>query len=220
MRINRYISTSIGISRRKADHLIKNKMIIINDQVAELNSQVNSNDQVKYNNKVIQLPDLKTIIVNKPTGFVVSRNGQGSKTIYDLIPKKYHSLKPIGRLDKDSSGLLILTNDGLFANQLLHPSNLKLKQYIVELDRQLAKTDEIKLESGVELEDGLSYLKVKPTNRLRVVEVALFEGRNRQIRRTFEKLGYQVKSLNRTKFGKYTLNSLKLGEYKEINSND
>jgi 23S rRNA pseudouridine2605 synthase len=134
MRINAFIALATGLSRRKADDLIKLGMVVVNSQVAELGLQVQPNDRVLLDNKILTLPDkITTVILNKPVGFVVSRKGQGAKTIYDLLPKRFSELKPIGRLDKESSGLIMLTNDGHLANSLSHPTKSKTKTYLVTL---------------------------------------------------------------------------------------
>jgi 23S rRNA pseudouridine2605 synthase len=156
---------------------------------------------------------LITILLNKPTGYVCSRNGQGSKTIYELVPEDLHHLKPVGRLDKDSSGLLLMTNDGHLANDLTHPSHQKQKVYLVELDRQLSPEDAKQIESGINLEDGLSQLNLKQLSG-GIIEVKIYEGRNRQIRRTFAAVDYKVEKLHRTHFGNYSLKLLPSGKWK------
>ena len=162
-------------------------------------------------------PQRVLLMLNKPAGYVCSRNGQGSKTVYDLLPKKYHYLKTIGRLDKDSSGLLLLTNDGELANKLTHPRYQKSKVYEVSLNKELKSSDQSKLQKGVSLDNGLSrfsYIKSTSANKY---EVTLSEGRNRQIRRTFEAIGYRVSKLHRTDFGSYSLGGLPIRQYNEQN---
>jgi 23S rRNA pseudouridine2605 synthase len=143
--------------------------------------------------------------LNKPAGYVCSREGQGGKTVYDLMPQKYHRLKTVGRLDKDTSGLLLLTDDGELANRLTHPSFQKEKVYVAGLNKNLAPEDKRKLLTGVNLADGLSkFINVTDCSNS-IYEVIISEGRNRQIRRTFDALGYKVTSLNRNKFAEYIL---------------
>ena len=151
---------------------------------------------------------------NKPVGYVCSRRPQGSApTLYDLLPQKYHHLKTVGRLDKDSSGLILLTNDGDFAFQLTHPKFRKSKVYEVNLDHPLEPLHQQMISDyGVELPDGLSKFKVIKTALQTQYIVVLTEGRNRQIRRTFASLGYKVTRLHRTQFGKYELGNLKSGK--------
>jgi 23S rRNA pseudouridine2605 synthase len=216
MRLNQYIALHTGISRRSADRLIKEGRVIVNGQTPLIGHDVSEHDKVEVSGlKIKHKVKLITILLNKPTGYVCSRNGQGSKTIYELIPEELHHLKPVGRLDKDSSGLLLMTNDGHLANELTHPSHQKQKIYLVELDKQLSPEDSKKIESGINLEDGLSQLNLKQL-RGGIIEVKIYEGRNRQIRRTFAALGYKVTNLHRTHFGNFTLRLLPSGKWKNI----
>jgi 23S rRNA pseudouridine2605 synthase len=172
---------------------------------------------VHLNGSNLQLPASKTVLLNKPAGFVCSRNGQGSPTIYQLLPAKLHSLKPVGRLDKDSSGLLLLTNDGDLANRLTHPRYQKTKVYQVQLDRPLAVTDQRAIQQGIKLEDGSSHLSLKRQGSTgQRWQITMQEGRNRQIRRTFAARGYQVQRLERTEFGPYTFKQLGDRSYKLV----
>jgi 23S rRNA pseudouridine2605 synthase len=235
MRLNQYIALHTGIGRRSADRLIKEGKVTVNGQAPLIGHQVTQHDKVEVNGlKIKHKIRLITIMLNKPTGYVCSRNGQGSKTVYDLIPEELHHLKPVGRLDKDSSGLLLMTNDGKLANELTHPLHQKKKVYEVELDRSLDTKDKEKIEEGVMLEDGLSKLQVaysdertadrkdskeipeRSTLNAARLRVAMFEGRNRQIRRTFAALGYKVENLHRTQFGSYGLQGLTSGNFAAI----
>lgn len=147
-------------------------------------------------------------MLNKPVGYVVSRDGQGSPTVYELLPKELQNLKPIGRLDKNSSGLLLLTNDGRLAQELTHPSYHKVKIYEVRLNKNLAPLHRQMIsEIGIHLSDGPSKLGLERMNESsdKSWRITMHEGRNRQIRRTFESLGYAVAKLHRTTFGNYLL---------------
>ena len=219
MRINKYVSLASGISRRKVDILLKERRIKINNQLAIVGQQVQPNDLVYLNNKILKIPKFTTIILNKPTGYVVSRNGQGSKTVYDLIPKELSNLNPVGRLDKNSSGLLILTNDGELANNLSHPRFIKQKVYIINTDKKISEKDLNAINKGVKLSDGISYMTIS-IYKDSGYKITMHEGKNRQIRRTLEHLGYKVKSLHRIKFASYDLSDLQLGAYREINIDD
>ncbi len=218
MRINRFIASATGISRRQADKLIQGSKVFINDIPARLSDHATTTDKVTVDRKRIYLPtDTLTIMMYKPVGYVCSRVGQGSKTVYDLLPPELHHLKPVGRLDKDSSGLLLMTDDGHLANELTHPKYEKTKVYEIELDRPLDLSDEEKLEAGIQLSDGTSHLIVSHDGtNLRALKVTMQEGRNRQIRRTFSALGYTVKKLHRTQFGDYKLHELKSGAFKKL----
>ena len=159
--------------------------------------------------------------MNKPRGYVCSRKKQGeNETIYAILPKKYHSLKPVGRLDKDSSGLLLLTNDGDFAFRMTHPKFRKIKEYLVELDAPLAPLHQQMIaDFGINLPDGKSQLGLERLDDERKKwKVSMSEGRNRQIRRTFAAVGYEVCKLHRMVFGAYFLpEDLLNGEFIEVN---
>jgi 23S rRNA pseudouridine2605 synthase len=214
IRINRYVSTTTGCSRRQADDLIAEGHVGVDGQQASLGMMINDTQTVTIDGKVLSLPtSFTTIMLNKPVGYVVSREGQGSKTVYDLLPDKYHQLKPIGRLDKDSSGLLLLTNDGQLAQDLSHPSSHKQKIYIVKLNKPLHDKDLTHISTtGVKLSDGVSKFEVQAMSGS-TYKIIMHEGRNRQIRRTFEALGYRVVDLHRTAFGDHQLGDLKLASY-------
>lgn len=159
------------------------------------------------------------LILNKPVGYVCSRSQQGAApTIYSLLPEKFHALKPVGRLDKDSSGLLLLTNDGDFAHTMTHPSFHKTKTYHISLDKALEPLHHQMINDiGIQLDDGLSKLQLEKQNDTRKNWIVrMHEGRNRQIRRTFNALGYTVQKLHRTEFGIYRLDSLAPGDTSNI----
>ncbi len=206
------MARATGISRRAADQAISDQRVQVNGQPAVLGQEVSLDDSISLDGGVIRLvSETTTIMLNKPAGYVCSRQGQGSKTVYDLLPAKYHNLKPAGRLDKDSSGLLLLTNDGALANRLTHPSFGKQKEYQVELDKPLSATDAAQLATGINLADGPSKLQIKNLQEHNCT-VSISEGRNRQIRRSFMALGYNVTNLHRTRFGGYELGSLPPGK--------
>lgn len=206
VRINKFIASATGLSRRAADHAVADGRVTINGRVSATGLEVDKADEVRLDGELITPPGRLVLLLNKPVGYVVSRRGQGSRTIYDLLPNKYHNLKPVGRLDKDSSGLLLLTNDGILANELTHPRYQKEKTYIVHLSKELSEVDRQVISEGVMLPDGLSKLGLKPLDgRSLAWEVKMSEGRNRQIRRSFAALGYRVISLHRTRFGEYIL---------------
>lgn len=211
MRLNKYIALSTGMSRRSADSAIANGQVLVNGAVATAGQQAKDGDTITLRGKALHIPDVKTIALHKPVGYVVSREGQGSQTIYDLLPKELHNLKPIGRLDKDSSGLLLLTNDGDLANKLTHPSYQKDKTYRIQLDKPLSIAHQQQIQQGVQLEDGPSKLRLRGADTKWIVTMT--EGRNRQIRRTFSALGYTVVVLHRTHFGDYTLGSVPIAKY-------
>lgn len=218
MRINKFVANSTGLSRRAADKLVDSARVTINGRPAQAGQQVVAGDTVKLDGAVVKAKDNLTIILNKPVGYVVSREGQGSKTIYDLLPPDLHALKPVGRLDKNSSGLLLITNDGKLANNLTHPKFSKLKVYNLTLDKPLTPADQQAITKGLMLDDGPSRLELHTIDDPKNWQVRMSEGRNRQIRRTFEALGYTVLELHRTDFGPFTLGDLKPGKYHRLSS--
>ena len=221
MRLNKFIALSLGVSRRKADKLIEQGKILVNGDRAVLGRQISQSDTALYNSRELHIQPKKLILLYKPVGYLCSRASQGgAPTIYELLPKGLHHLKPVGRLDKDSSGLILLTNDGDFAHQMTHPSFYKIKRYLVTLDRPLQPLHRQMINDfGVQLSDGPSRLTLERQHdgddRRWIVQMS--EGRNRQIRRTFAALGYTVKKLHRTDFGNYSLGGMKQGEFQESN---
>ena len=215
IRLNKFLAERLGVSRREADDLIKSKQITVDGELAILGTKVDNTSNIFYNQKKIPFEtEYAYIAFHKPIGYVCSRRAQGqAPTIYSLLPKEYHHLKTVGRLDKDSSGLILLTNDGDFAFQMTHPKFRKIKIYEVELDHPLEPLHQQMISDyGVMLDDGPSQFKVIKKEPV-LYEAILTEGRNRQIRRTFAALGYHVTKLHRTVFGKYELGELKLGKY-------
>jgi pseudouridine synthase len=212
MRINLFVAKVSGMSRRDADTAVMNGRVQVNGLAAKPGTQVSETDTVLLDGQAVTLSaQTTTVMINKPAGYVCSRDGQGSKTIYELLPPDLRMLKPVGRLDKDSSGLLLLTNNGALAHQLMHPSFQKVKVYEIKLGGPLMPLHrQMIADMGVQLDDGpskLSLERVREGND-RAWRVTMREGRNRQIRRTFAALGYQVAALHRTVFGPYTLSEL------------
>jgi 23S rRNA pseudouridine2605 synthase len=194
--------------------------VTINGQPAEQGQAVSEGDVVALDGRVITpAVNTVTIMLNKPRGYVVSRNGQGSATVYDLLAPDYQQLNPVGRLDKDSSGLLLLTSDGQLAHELTHPSRQKIKVYHVALDAPLQPLHRQMISDyGVTLTDGPSRLQLerKTDGDDHHWIVRMNEGRNRQIRRTFASLGYGINELHRTQFGPYALGDLPPGKLKIV----
>lgn len=220
MRLNKFIALATGMGRRPADAVIAAGRVQVNGQLATPGQDVTETDKVTLDNKPLDSSVTQrattTILFNKPAGYVVSRDGQGSKTIYDLLPSEYRQLKPVGRLDKNSSGLLLLTNDGTLANELTHPSHQKTKVYEILLDKPLQPLHHQMINDyGVMLDDGPSKLQLERLHdgNDKAWKVTMHEGRNRQIRRTFRALGYTVETLCRTTFGPYTLGDIAPGAY-------
>ena len=217
-RINKYLALQLGISRREADEYVEHDQVTIDGETADLGAQVTSTSVVAVQGKIISdTAKLVYLALNKPVGYVCSRRKQGdSPTIYKLLPSKYHKLKTVGRLDRNSSGLILLTNDGDFTHRMTHPKFQKIKVYGVHLDRELEPLHQQMIsDHGVLLEDGLSKFELQKIkdDRRDMWLIRMHEGRNRQIRRTFAALGYTVTALHRTDFGPYHLGELKPGEF-------
>lgn len=218
LRLNKYLALQLGISRREADKLIEQGKVHINSKVAPLGARFKNNDVITVNGKTVKDDTRFTYLMfNKPVGYVCSRRAQGdSPTIYELLPKEFHTLKTVGRLDRDSSGLLLLSNDGDFTYRMTHPKFAKAKVYRVRLDRELEPLHQQMISDyGVALEDGVSKLALTRTSDTdrKEWEILMHEGRNRQIRRTFASLGYTVIKLHRINFGNYSIGDMKPGEY-------
>jgi len=216
MRINKFVAAATGMSRRAADTAIQEHRVSISGHSAETGQIVKDDYVVTLDGKQIEIPEATTVMLNKPRNYVCSRQGQGSATVYDLLPPNLHHLKPVGRLDKESSGLLLLTNDGYLANQLTHPRYTKTKIYDITLNKPLADSDRsIISQKGVKLDDGISKLKLERLDNPGLKwKVTMQQGRNRQIRRTFAFLGYNVTRLHRTHFGPYSVETVAMGEFK------
>ncbi len=212
MRLNKFLSQYTDLSRRRADDAIANGRVKVNGKPAILGLPVEETDTVELDGQTLNkaAPTIVTILLHKPAGYVCSKNGQGSKTVYELLPKAYENLNIAGRLDKDSSGLVVMTNDGSLLNELTHPSNNKEKAYIVTIDKMLWPEDQKKLLSGTDIGDERpSKFKRLRKQSEKTYEIILEEGRNRQIRRAFEALGYNVTKLHREQLGRFRLGKLK-----------
>lgn len=223
LRLNKYLALQLGVSRREADNLIDSKKVTINGVTATLGARFTEGDKVVVDGQSVKgATKYEYIALNKPSGYVCSRRQQDKNpTIYELLPESLYHLKPVGRLDIDTSGLIILSNDGDFTFQMTHPKFYKVKTYQARLDRPLEPLHQQMISDyGVNLEDGPSKLQLERANdendRKNWV-ITMHEGRNRQIRRTFGSLGYTVVKLHRTNFGNYSLDDIKPGKYKFIN---
>lgn len=221
-RLNKFLALQLGISRRQADELIEKGRISINGKIAQLGERFKAGDEIKLGEKIISKTreEKKYVIFNKPRGYVCSRKKQGeNETIYAILPKEFSVLKPVGRLDKDSSGILILTNDGDFAFRMTHPKFRKVKEYLVSLDTPLQPIHQQMIaDFGINLSDGKSQLGLERLDdSLKNWKVIMSEGRNRQIRRTFSAIGYEVEELHRTVFGSYILpKDLNFGDFRKV----
>lgn len=219
MRINKFISNCGYCSRRYADILIDEKKVFVNGKLATKAMDVTKEDDVKISGKVLKFQNKKVYyLLNKPKGYATTLKDKfQDKIILDLLDIK-EKIYPVGRLDKDSFGLLLLTNDGDLTFKLTHPKHNIEKEYLVKLDKILKLEDLNTLSNGIVLEGKMTRkARFEIFDREKnMVKVFLKEGRNRQIRKMFKILGYNVISLERIAFGKIRLNGLELGKYREL----
>lgn len=221
-RLNKYIASSGLCSRRKADELIESGVVQVNGKkVTELGYSVQNKDKVFVNGKIIHPVKHEYYRFYKPAGYITTSDDEkGRKTIYDLLPENLHHLKPVGRLDRESTGLIILTNDGELINDLTHPSVKVPKLYRVAINGKITQNDIDKMYKGIEIEPNkMAYAQVdvlEIDNTHTVMEILLYQGLNRQIRRMFEYLGFEVVSLKRIQHAIFNLDGLKRGEFKPI----
>lgn len=221
-RVQKWIALSGFCSRRKAEDFIASRRVKVNGKVVGLGDKCLPSDKIEVNNRVLNIKlEFDYIIMNKQKGFVTTRKDElGRKTVFNLLaPKDRKSnLFSVGRLDKETTGLLILTNDGPFAQKIIHPSKKIAKEYLITLNKGLSASDKNKIEKGQKIDKyQLSPSKIKDLSANKYI-VRIFEGRNRQIRKMFEDCGYIVLELERVRIGNLDLKDLrlKLGSYKKV----
>lgn len=221
-RLNKYIASSGICSRRKADELIESGVVMVNGKkITELGYGVTSKDKVFVSGKLIHPVKHQYYRFYKPAGYITTSDDEkGRKTIYDILPENLHHLKPVGRLDRESTGLIILTNDGDLINDLTHPSVKVPKLYKVTINGKITQNDIDAMYKGIEIEpDKKAYAQVEVTeidNSHTSMDILLYQGMNRQIRKMFEHLGFEVVTLKRVQHAIFTLDGLKRGEFKPI----
>jgi len=217
--------TAAGLgARRTVAQAVKDKRVLLNGQVATSFSQiVTPEDKILFDGNPIKplAEKLVYLLLNKPAGILSATcDARGRQTIIDLVPMSYRvpGLHPVGRLDLESRGLLLITNDGELTFHLTHPRFEKEKEYLVELNNTLMPADKTKFECGLELEDGLTAQTkiVDVSSKPPIYRITLHEGRKRQIRRMFQSLGYAVRDLKRTRLGCLRLGTIKEGEIREL----
>jgi 23S rRNA pseudouridine2605 synthase len=227
-RLQKVIAHAGIASRRKAEQLIEEGHVRVNGKVVkELGIKVSSSDKVEVDGIPLEREEPVYFMLYKPRGVISSVNDdKGRKVVTDFFPMIEQRIYPVGRLDYDTSGLLILTNDGEFANTLMHPSNQIDKVYVAKVKgiptREALKT----LERGVRLEDGktaparVKLQTVDKKKQTAIVEITIHEGRNRQVRRMFEAVGNPVLKLKRERYGFLTLQGLKVGDARELSPHE
>lgn len=226
VRLNKFIANSGVCSRREADNFILAGVVTVNGEVVtELGTKVNINtDDIRFNGERLKGEDKIYIVMNKPKGYVTTASDpHAEKTVMDLLKGCPSRVFPVGRLDKNTTGVLMFTNDGEIAEKLTHPSYDKKKIYQVSLDSKLKQEDYEKILSGVELSDGviaadeLEYIEEDDHRKL---GIEIHSGKNRIVRRIFESLGYEVKALDRVYFAGLTKRGLKRGEWRYLSEGE
>ena len=217
MRLNAWLARAGVASRRKSDELIKAGRVTVNGERGQLNTVVQPTDEVSLDGEPLAKQTLSYLLLHKPAGVVTTASDpEGRTTVVDLVDHP-NRVVPVGRLDVDTTGALLLTNDGDLAQRLAHPSYEVDKVYVAEL--WIQPTDGIlrKLADGVKLDDGV---KTSPAQVRRIsgstVELTIHEGRNRQVKRMFEAVGHRVKTLHRSTYGPLTLEGLEPGAWREL----
>ena len=227
-RVQKVIANSGTCSRRKAEELILAGKVIINGEVVkELGTKVSEKDEIIVDGKLIENTEEKEYyLLNKPRGVVTTTSDdRGRKTVVDLIDTNKR-IYPIGRLDYDTTGALILTNDGEFANLIMHPKSEVDKVYLAKVEGIATGTEVKKLESGVEVEGirlSSSRVKIKKVDKDReesFVEMTIHEGKNHQVKKMLEKVGLPVIKLTRERIAFLTVDKLKSGEYRKLNNKE
>jgi len=226
VRLNKFIADAGICSRRNADMYISAGNVTVNGEVmTTLGYRVKPTDEVRFDGKLLSSEKKEYILLNKPKGFITTTNDEkGRKTVMDLVANATNvRILPVGRLDRATTGLLLLTNDGELTKKLTHPTHGVRKIYHVILDRKLDYKDFMKVQDGLELEDGLievdeiSYVNDKPKNE---IGIKIHSGRNRIVRRIFEHLGYQVEKLDRVVFAGLTKKDLPRGHWRRLSQQE
>lgn len=221
IRLNKFLSNAGICSRREADVLIQTGVVSVNGEIIlELGYKVKPDDKVQYDGETINAETKRYVLLNKPKDFITTMDDPwGRKTVMSLVHKACRErIYPVGRLDRETTGLLLFTNDGDLAKKLTHPRYKCTKIYHAELNKPVLFEDVTKLLSGVELEDGKStfdkaeYVK----ENAREIGVEIHSGKNRIVRRTFEALGYEVVKLDRVQFAGLTKKDLPRGHYRHL----
>ncbi len=226
IRLNKFIANSGICSRREADQYIQAGVVTVNGEVVtELGTKINAlNDDIRFNGERLRGEEKVYIVMNKPKGFVTTASDpHADKTVMDLLKNCKARVFPVGRLDKNTTGVLMFTNDGEIAERLTHPSYDKKKIYQVILDKPLEQEDFDKIVNGITLSDGdikadeLEYIDAEDHRKL---GIEIHSGKNRIVRRIFESLGYDVKALDRVYFAGLTKKGLKKGEWRYLSEGE
>lgn len=226
-RLNKFISDCGVCSRRKADELIAQGKIKVNGEVIDnLGYKIKVGDQVEYNGNILQREEHVYFLLNKPSGYITTLNDEfNRRTVLDLFqPEDLEKrIFPVGRLDYDTNGLLIMTNDGELANSLTHPSKEIEKEYLARVNGVVTRKELIKLKNGVVIEGGYktrpcqaTIIEIDKKNQSTLVKIAIHEGKYHQVKLMFESINHEVKKLTRTRIHTLTTEGLKRGAYRKL----
>ncbi|PLS16395.1 pseudouridine synthase [Bacillus sp. M6-12] len=223
-RLQKVIAHSGLVSRRKAEELIAEGKVKVNGKIVrELGTKVGPNDKVEVNEIPLEKEAPVYYLLYKPRGVISAvADDKNRKVVTDFFPEIPERIYPVGRLDYDTSGLLIMTNDGEFANALMHPKHEVDKVYVAKVKGIPLRESLKKLDRGVKLEDGMTapartkVISVDKKKQTSIVEITIHEGRNRQVRRMFEAIGHPVLKLKRERYGFLTLQGLSVGDSREL----
>ena len=224
IRLNKFLSQSGTASRREADRLIEEGRVKVNGKLVQiLGTKINaSQDRIEVDGKVIQSASgLVYMALHKPVGYLVTRKDPFERsTVMELLPEMKTRLFPVGRLDYDSQGILLLTNDGELCNRLLHPRHKIMKTYVIRVKGKPAPLDLKKLEKGIYLDkkktSPAKIFKLRENLRETSLKIELYEGRKREIRRMFAVIGHDVQTLKRINFAGISLGKLKTGQWRHL----
>jgi len=220
MRLNKFLSDAGVCSRREADRQIEAGAVYVNKAVAVLGTQVSENDEVVYNGKVVQNGQRKVVIaLFKPVGIECTSSPEVKDNVVDFVNYPTR-LFPVGRLDKNSEGLLLMTNDGELSNGILKARNFHEKEYVVTVNKSISRAFISKMSSGVAILDTVTRPCEVTQVDERTFRIILTQGLNRQIRRMCETLGYEVVNLRRIRVLNITLGALRKGEWRELDANE
>ena len=217
------VLAGIGLaSRRVVEGYILDERITVNGEIAHIGQRVNRDkDELSFDGVPLRVnPELVYYLLHKPKGVISTANDpQGRKTVIDLVPVEPR-VYPVGRLDKDTEGLLLITNDGDLTYRLTHPSQGVEKEYLVELSQKVSRGNLRRLREGIELEDGLTSPAKVSQIQDGIIKIVIHEGRNRQVRRMFQAIGHPVKRLIRTRIGNMVDHTLQSGQWRQLTTID
>ncbi len=222
MRLNKFLASAGLGSRRSCEQLILDGRVVVNgEKCIELATQVGNSDSVKVDGKLVKPQSTMTLLLNKPRGYLCTcSDTQNRRTIYDLIPANFPRLSHVGRLDKESEGLIVLTNDGDLSLRMTHPRYKIEKEYEVKLDRAFDFDLAAKMRKGIHIEGGIARAEKVARISKSLVRVILRQGIKRQIRLMFYELGYEVLDLRRVRIGSIVISDLRPGHWRLLSGRE